>query len=117
MLDLLRKAAAHETSFAYAKTLLPAFKAEETASSASPFPGPAALAEPLTPRELDVLHLISQGLSNNDIADRLVIALNTVKRHNSSIYGKLGVRSRTQAVARARELGLLSLTPRSESSA
>ncbi len=54
-----------------------------------------------------MLHLISQGLSNKDIAQELVIALNTVKRHASNIYGKLEVNSRTQAVARARELGLL----------
>jgi LuxR family maltose regulon positive regulatory protein len=117
MLALLRKAAAHETSFGYTQTLLSAFKAERSASSAPPLAGTAALVDPLTPRELDVLHLISQGLSNKDIAEQLVIALNTVKRHTSSIYGKLGVRSRTQAIARARELGLLSLTPRSESSA
>jgi LuxR family maltose regulon positive regulatory protein len=117
MQALLRKAAAHDTSFDYAETLLAAFKAEKSTSSIPPLPGTAALADPLTPRELDVLHLISQGLSNKDIAEELVIALNTVKRHTSSIYGKLGVQSRTQAVARARELGLIPLTFRSEPSA
>jgi LuxR family maltose regulon positive regulatory protein len=65
------------------------------------------LVDPLTPRELEVLTLISAGLRNQEIADQLVISLATVKRHISNIYGKLGVSHRTQAVAHARELGLL----------
>jgi LuxR family maltose regulon positive regulatory protein len=65
------------------------------------------LVEPLTPRELEVLHLISAGLRNQEIADQLVISLATVKRHISNIYGKLGVSHRTQAVACARDRGLL----------
>jgi len=69
--------------------------------------GESALVEPLTRRELQVLHLIYEGYSNARIAETLVLALNTVKRHASSIYGKLGVHSRTEAVARARQLGLL----------
>jgi LuxR family maltose regulon positive regulatory protein len=60
----------------------------------------------LSERELEVLRLIADGFSNAEIAQRLVIALGTVKRHINNIYGKLGVQSRTQAVARARELGL-----------
>jgi LuxR family maltose regulon positive regulatory protein len=66
-----------------------------------------SLVEPLSGREIEVLQLIAAGLSNREIAERLVIAPGTVKRHSNNIYGKLGVRSRTQAVARARELGLL----------
>ena len=66
-----------------------------------------ALVEPLTARELEVLRLISEGCSNQEIAGRLVITVRTVKKHASNIYGKLNVGSRTQAVARARELGLL----------
>ena len=66
-----------------------------------------SLAEPLTPRELEVLHLLGEGYSNRDIAEALVITVNGVKKHASNIYGKLGVHSRTQAVVRARELGLL----------
>ena len=65
------------------------------------------LVEPLSERELEVLRLIADGLSNAEIADKLVIAQGTVKRHINNIYGKLGVQSRTQAVARGRELNLL----------
>ncbi|MBX3083451.1 MAG: AAA family ATPase [Anaerolineae bacterium] len=66
-----------------------------------------SLIEPLSDRELEVLRLIAAGLSNAEIADRLFIAEGTVKRHINHIYGKLAVGSRTQAVARSRELGLL----------
>jgi len=65
------------------------------------------LIDPLSNREKEVLSLIGEGLSNHEIAERLVITLHTVKKHSSNIYGKLGVNSRTQAVARARQLGLL----------
>jgi len=56
---------------------------------------------------LEVLHLLAEGLSNQEIADHLVIAKGTVKSYTGAIYGKLGVRSRTQAVARARTITLL----------
>jgi ATP/maltotriose-dependent transcriptional regulator MalT len=65
------------------------------------------LVEPLTPRELEVLGLIANGLTNQQIADELVISVGTVKFYTAQIYGKLGVHSRTQATARARELELL----------
>jgi LuxR family maltose regulon positive regulatory protein len=65
------------------------------------------LLEPLSERELELLRLIADGLSNQEIAQKLIIALGTVKAHTASIYGKLDVHSRTQAVARARELKLL----------
>jgi len=61
----------------------------------------------LSQRELEVLHLIAQGLSNQEMSERLVLALDTVKGHNRKIFGKLQVQRRTEAVARARELGLL----------
>jgi non-specific serine/threonine protein kinase len=61
----------------------------------------------LNERELEVLRLIADGLSNNEIAERLVIALSTVKWHTNNLFGKLGVHSRTQAVAQAKERGLL----------
>ena len=63
--------------------------------------------EPLSERELEVLDLIAEGLTNPQIAARLFLSLNTVKTHTRSIYGKLDVHSRTQAVARSQELGLL----------
>jgi LuxR family maltose regulon positive regulatory protein len=107
MAALLREATSHNTYLEYVDRLLTAPAIEIPRSPAPPPSRSSALLDPLTPRERDVLHLISQGLSNKDIAEKLVIALNTVKRHTSSIYGKLDVKSRTQAVARARELGLL----------
>jgi ATP/maltotriose-dependent transcriptional regulator MalT len=66
-----------------------------------------ALVDPLTDRELDVLRLLAEGLSNRDIADQLVLSVGTVKVHTRNIYSKLGVGSRTQAIVRGRELGLL----------
>ena len=65
------------------------------------------LIEPLTERELDVLRLIAQGLSNREISQRLFLALSTVKGHTRIIFDKLQVQRRTEAVARARELDLL----------
>jgi LuxR family maltose regulon positive regulatory protein len=65
------------------------------------------LVEPLTQRELEVLQLIAQGLSNDEIGKRLFLALDTVKGHNRRIFDKLQVQRRTEAVARARELRLL----------
>ena len=73
-----------------------------------PSPLPAAdLVEPLSARELDVLRLLDDGLSNQQIALKLNIANSTVKTHINNIYGKLGVQTRVQAINRARELGLL----------
>ncbi len=73
-----------------------------------PAPDPGdGLVEPLTPRELEVLALVAAGLSNQDIADRLIVGISTVKKHINNIYGKLDVLSRTQALKRARELGLI----------
>ena len=64
--------------------------------------------EPLSQRELEVLHLIAAGLSNQEIAAHLYLSVRTIKFHTGNIYSKLGVKSRTEAVARARSLGLLS---------
>jgi len=118
---LLAEAAARGVRPDYVRRLLAAFRAEArragpapTGRSASPAgPGASAAghapspAEPLSPRELDVLRLVAQGLSNQEIGARLFLALDTVKGHNRRIFEKLGVRRRTEAVARARELGLL----------
>ena len=67
----------------------------------------AGLVEPLTERELEVLRLLATGASNRAVAKELVVTLDTVKRHVSHLFSKLEVANRTQAVARARELGLL----------
>ena len=61
----------------------------------------------LTPREIDVLRLLAEGLANKDIAARLYLSINTVRIHSSNLYAKLEVANRTQAVARARVLGYL----------
>ena len=70
-------------------------------------PQPTQLIEPLSAREREVLGLIAQGLSNEAIARTLVVSIATVKKHATGIFGKLGVSSRTEAVVRARELGML----------
>jgi LuxR family maltose regulon positive regulatory protein len=68
---------------------------------------PSGLVEPLTDRELEVLALLVAGTSNRQIAAELVVTVETVKKHVSHILDKLGAANRTQAVARARQLGLL----------
>ena len=65
------------------------------------------LVEPLSERELEVLGLVVEGLSNREIAEKLFLSVGTVKTHVHNIYGKLGVQGRPQAIARARDLGLL----------
>jgi LuxR family maltose regulon positive regulatory protein len=66
--------------------------------------------EPLSERETEVLQLISEGLTNQEIASRFFLSPHTVKVHTRNIYGKLGAHNRTQAVARARALGILPST-------
>jgi LuxR family maltose regulon positive regulatory protein len=68
---------------------------------------PSPLVDPLSARELEILQLIADGLSNQEIAARLYLALDTVKGHNRRIFEKLQVQRRTEAVAKARALGLL----------
>jgi len=65
------------------------------------------LVDPLTERECEVLQLIATGYTNQQIADALVITLNTVKKHSTHIYSKLGVKNRTQAIASARKFKLI----------
>ncbi|MGH2533799.1 MAG: LuxR C-terminal-related transcriptional regulator [Thermomicrobiales bacterium] len=74
---------------------------------ASPAAGEGTLPEPLSAREQEILRLIAAGLTNQEIADRLVISSETVKKHTGNIYAKLGVGNRTEAAARARALDLL----------
>lgn len=66
-----------------------------------------ALAEPLSPREMEILRLVATGASNRDIADTLIIAEGTVKNHLTNILGKLGVKDRMQAVLKAKEFGII----------
>jgi len=105
LLLLLSEASARGIMPDYARRLLTLVTMDEQDDNAYPIEQP--LIEPLSERELEVLHLIAEGLSNREIAERLFIALPTVKGHNQVIYGKLQVQRRTEAVARARELGLL----------
>jgi len=108
MARLLSEAAAHGVKPDYVGKLLAVFEAEKQKSEDKSYlPLAQSLIEPLSQRELEVLLLIAQGLSNREISERLFLALDTVKGHNRRIYGKLQVQSRTEAIARARELGLL----------
>jgi LuxR family transcriptional regulator, maltose regulon positive regulatory protein len=88
--------------------LLSAFDAQTPASeSRAHLTYDQGLIEPLSQRELEVLQLIANGLSNHEISERLFLALSTVKGHNQKIFDKLQVQRRTEAIVRARELGLL----------
>jgi LuxR family transcriptional regulator, maltose regulon positive regulatory protein len=108
MAHLLAAAAAQGRMPDYLGKLLAACEAEaQQYDDQSYLPSAQSLLEPLSPREREVLQLIAQGLSNQEISERLVIALETVKGHNKKIFGKLQVQRRTEAVARARALGLL----------
>ena len=92
----------------YVGKLLAVFEADKRKSENKPDLSPAKpLIEPLSQREIEVLQLIAQGLSNREIGERLFLALSTVKGHNRIIFDKLQVQNRTEAVARARELDLL----------
>jgi LuxR family maltose regulon positive regulatory protein len=91
-------------STSYRNQILGAF--DESTKVSLP-PTEQNLIEPLSQRELEVLQLLAGGYANQEIASELIIALSTVKRHVSNIYGKLDVNNRTTAVARARELDLL----------
>jgi LuxR family maltose regulon positive regulatory protein len=90
----------------YVVKLLATFEVTREPHPSTLLPQPL-LVEPLSERELEVLHLLAQGASNQEIADQLVIAVTTVKKHVGNIYSKLDVATRTQAIARARELNLV----------
>ena len=112
MAHLLYKAATRGIAPEYARRLLAAFpvtKQEQTDSAETQAPK-SDLIEQLSKREVEVLQLIAEGLTNPEIASRLFLSLNTVKAHTRNIYGKLGVNNRTQAVSRARALGVLPST-------
>ena len=93
----------------YVERLLSAARGQ-TVVSAKPSQTPTAnltLVEPLSDREMEIILLISAGHSNQEIADKSFVALSTVKWHINNIYGKLQVTSRTQAILRAQQLGLV----------
>lgn len=99
---------------AYLEKLLATFQVSQTKSEITnqkPIPkgyeGSEILIEPLSERELEILQLIAQGYSNQEICARLFLALSTVKGHNRIVFEKLQVKNRTEAVARARALGLI----------
>jgi LuxR family maltose regulon positive regulatory protein len=108
LLHQLRKHNAKHGPTSYLDTLLTAFQQKDkTHLPAEESTKPQLLPEPLSKREWEVLQLLAQGLSNQEIAKKLIIALDTVKRHVSHIFAKLSVDNRVQAVRRGRELGLL----------
>ncbi|HLO30894.1 MAG TPA: LuxR C-terminal-related transcriptional regulator, partial [Anaerolineales bacterium] len=115
MHKLLLEALKRSIEIGYVQQLLSAFPVREARQmpetcivppTASRF-SPSALVEPLSRREMEVLKLLGQGFSDKQIAEALVIARETVHKHLKNIYGKLGVHSRTEAIASARQLGLL----------
>lgn len=103
LVPLLQEAARQGVTPDYVGEILAAIGAAPGAmpSDASP------LVEPLSEREIEVLRLVAAGLTNREIAQKLIISLGTAKTHTHNLYGKLGVRNRAQAVARARELNLI----------
>jgi LuxR family maltose regulon positive regulatory protein len=104
MAHLLRQAARHGIAPNYVGRLLAALGARTRDQTEIDM---SSLVEPLSDREIEVLGLLAEGLSNAEIAQRLFISLPTVKSHTRNIYGKLGVHSRKEAVVQARALGIL----------
>jgi LuxR family transcriptional regulator, maltose regulon positive regulatory protein len=109
MAGLLYEAAGGGADSSYARTLLAAFPAAIAEEKETPgaIASNSALIEPLSERELDVLRLIGEGLTNQQIGTKLFISVYTVKAHARSVYAKLDSHTRTQAVNRARGLGVL----------
>ncbi len=104
MATLLKNVAGRGIERDYTQKILSAFESFIQEDCSKPN---QSLVEPLSNRELEVLQLITLGLTNREISERLFLALDTVKGHNRRVFGKLGVKNRIEAVTRARELGLL----------
>jgi LuxR family maltose regulon positive regulatory protein len=107
MAALLHRALARGVTVDYTARLLAAFPSVDQAVESFPHPVSFPFNEPLSERELEVLRLLATGASNQEIAEKLSIALTTARKHVSNLIGKLGVNNRTQAVSRGRDLGLL----------
>jgi len=99
----LREAARRGITPGYAQRILNVMAGKVEIAEA----GVQSMIEPLSERELEVLRLMTAGLSNREIAERLVISTGTAKTHVHNVCGKMGVRNRTEAAMRARELGLV----------
>jgi LuxR family maltose regulon positive regulatory protein len=109
MAQLLYEALSRGIAPDYVSKLLTAFTSDETeqTSITPPRSSVSRLVEALSEREIEVLKLVAEGLTNKEIASRLYLSLNTIKVHTRNIYGKIGVRNRTQAVTKAKSLGIL----------
>ena len=109
MARLLQEAARRGIAPGYVNKSLAAFGVSKDRGTEEPLPSPQAqsLPEPFSARELEVLRLLNTHLSSTEIAEELFISVNTARFHIKNIYGKLGVHSRSEAIQRARELGLL----------
>jgi len=88
----------------YTTKLLGIFEGEKQDDTSLPI---QPLIEPLSPRELEVLQWVAEGLSNREISERLFLSVDTVKGHNRKIFGKLGVKSRAQAINKATILKII----------
>ncbi len=110
MASLLKEAVSRDICRDYAAKLLKIFSGEsgrKTSRRAGHTTGNQPLVDPLSDRELEVVALVADGLKYQEIADKLVVSLNTIRTHSKNIYTKLGVDSRTRAIDKARELKLI----------
>jgi LuxR family maltose regulon positive regulatory protein len=116
MSDLLKRLAKQKPDLIYTERILAAFSNEETGTGQEvsddqsvhrSFLPNQALVEPLTKREIEILLILSKRLSNHEIAERLFISPETVKRHLYNIFQKFDVKTRKQAIAKAKSLGML----------
>ena len=116
MVDLLKRFAKQNSDLKYAERILAAVSNEETAMGQDGSDDQSlhrsllsnqALVEPLTNREIEILSILSERLSNHEIAEKLFISHETVKKHLYNIYQKFGVKNRQQAIVKAKSLGIL----------
>lgn len=110
VIDILMSISAEGKVRDYKNKIIEAFKADKIErEEATLLSSPQPLIEDLSNREIEVLQLIAQGLSNREICEQLFLAIDTVKGHNRRIYGKLGVNNRTSAIQRANALGIITI--------